>query len=80
MSGALLEHAGYSAGEMGFYRRAASPVNGALYGPQRHKGSRKRVARIRPGDHWSPEIVIFFAAVILMLIVLIPLLIRNGGK
>jgi hypothetical protein len=80
MSGALLEHGGYSAAEMGFYHRADSPVPGALYGPQRHKGSRKRMARIRPGDHWSPEILIFFVAVILFLVVVIPLLIRNGGN
>ena len=79
MSGALLEHAGYSAGEMGFYHRAESPVPGALYGRQRHKGSRKRLARIRPGDHWSPEILIFFVAVIVIVLVVIPLLIRSGG-
>jgi hypothetical protein len=78
MWGAPLEHAGYSAGEMGFYHRTDSQVHGALYGPQRHKGSRKRMARIRPGDHWSPEILIFFVAVILILVVAIPLLIRNG--
>ena len=78
MSVALREHAGYSAGEMGFHHRADSPVPGALYGPQRHKGSRKRVARIRPGHNWSPEILIFFVAVILILVVAIPLLIRNG--
>ena len=65
---------------MGFYHRAESPVPGALYGPQRHKGSRKRLARIRPGDHWSPEILIFFVAVILILAIAIPLLIRNGGN
>ena len=65
---------------MSFYHRAESPVPGALRGPQRHKGSRKRVAHIRAGDHWSPEILIFFVAVILILAVVIPLLIGNSGN
>ena len=65
---------------MGFYHRSDLRVIGAPRGPQRHKGSRKRMAHIRPGDHWSPEILIFFLAVILILIVVIPLLIRNGAN
>jgi hypothetical protein len=41
-------------------------------GPSRHKGSRKRVGRIRLGEHWSPEIVIFWLGVILILLVAVP--------
>ena len=43
------------------------------------QGVAEAVARIRPWDHWSPEIVIFLVAVILIVLVVIPLLIRNSG-
>jgi hypothetical protein len=62
---------------MGFYRRADSPVQVAPRGPQRHKGSRKRIGRIRHRDHWSREIVIFWIALALFLLVVVPLLIRH---
>jgi hypothetical protein len=45
--------------------------------PHRHKGSRKRLGRIRWKRNWSPEIIVFLVAMLLMLTVVIPYLIEH---
>ena len=63
---------------MAWYQRSERLAQRVPSRPSRYKGSRKRIDRIRLGQHWSAEIVIFFVGVVLMLLVGVPWLIRHN--